>query len=80
MEFQEAQSRLKNLSFRPLNESLLELYGLYKQATVGNCNTSKPMFWDQKGSSKWDAWQKCHGLGQETAMDRYVNIVNGLDR
>jgi diazepam-binding inhibitor (GABA receptor modulating acyl-CoA-binding protein) len=31
----------------------LQLYGLYKQATVGQCNTSKPAFWDRAGIAKW---------------------------
>jgi hypothetical protein len=31
----------------------LKLYGLYKQATVGPCNASKPAFWDRAGVSKW---------------------------
>lgn len=31
----------------------LKLYGLYKQATVGQCNTSKPAFWDRAGVAKW---------------------------
>jgi diazepam-binding inhibitor (GABA receptor modulating acyl-CoA-binding protein) len=33
----------------------LQLYGLYKQATVGQCNTSKPAFWDRAGVAKWQA-------------------------
>jgi acyl-CoA-binding protein len=31
----------------------LQLYGLYKQATVGACDTAKPAFWDRTGCSKW---------------------------
>ena len=41
----------KNLS----NDQLLKLYGLYKQATVGDCNTEKPGMLDLKGKSKEDA-------------------------
>jgi len=35
-----------------------ELYALFKQATVGDCNTSRPGIFDQKGRYKWDAWEK----------------------
>jgi acyl-CoA-binding protein len=31
----------------------LRFYGLYKQATIGNCNISKPYFWDMVGVAKW---------------------------
>lgn len=31
----------------------LQLYGLYKQATVGKCNTGKPALWDPSGRAKW---------------------------
>lgn len=31
----------------------LQLYGLYKQATIGACSTAKPAFWDRPGCSKW---------------------------
>ena len=33
------------------NETKLEFYGLYKQATVGPCNTSKPGLFDLKGKN-----------------------------
>jgi len=38
-EFLEAVERVQNLKSRPTNEELLELYGFYKQATVGDVNT-----------------------------------------
>ena len=41
----------KNLS----NDQLLKLYGLYKQGTVGDCNTDKPEMLDLKGKSQNDA-------------------------
>lgn len=31
----------------------LQLYGLYKQAIVGQCSTPKPVFWDRAAVSKW---------------------------
>jgi len=39
--FQTAATEAKNLSYKPSDEDLLELYALYKQVTVGDCNTRK---------------------------------------
>ena len=33
------------------NDDKLALYGLFKQATVGDINTKKPGLFDQKGAS-----------------------------
>jgi len=41
-EFRVAAEEVKRLNQKPSNEDLLRLYGLYKQATEGDCNTSKP--------------------------------------
>lgn len=35
------------------DEIKLQLYGFYKQATVGNCNTDKPAIWEMVAKSKW---------------------------
>ena len=34
-------------------DTLLHLYGLYKQATNGPCTTFRPSFFDRKARSKW---------------------------
>lgn len=39
--FNKAAEDVKKLKAKPTDEELLELYALYKQATVGDCNTSK---------------------------------------
>ncbi|RCH91235.1 hypothetical protein CU097_013079, partial [Rhizopus azygosporus] len=46
--FNTAAEEVKKLSKSPSNDELLELYGLFKQATVGDNTTSKPTF-DLKG-------------------------------
>jgi len=38
-EFLEAAENVKNLKSKPNDDEMLELYGLYKQATVGDVNT-----------------------------------------
>ena len=56
----------------------LELYGLYKQVTVGDCNTEKPGMLDFKGKAKWEAWNKVKGKDKEVAKREYVECVLGL--
>jgi len=41
MTFEAAADRVKTLKEKPANDTLLKLYGLYKQATVGDNNTSQ---------------------------------------
>ena len=38
------------------DDEMLKLYGLYKQATVGDVNTDRPGMLDFAGKAKWDAW------------------------
>ncbi|MCF8275892.1 MAG: acyl-CoA-binding protein [Flavobacteriales bacterium] len=77
-ELQEAAERLKTLTTRPSNDELLNLYGLYKQATEGDNKTSKPGMFDMKGQFKWKAWTDKSGMSQEVAADEYVTLVNRL--
>ena len=56
----------------------LQLYGLFKQANVGDCNTSRPGLLDPKGKAKWDAWDSNKGKAKDTAMEEYVCKVESL--
>lgn len=75
---EEAAERLKTLTERPANEEFLNLYGLFKQATVGDNKTSKPGMFDMKGQFKWKAWKDKSGISQEAAADAYVALVDEL--
>ncbi len=57
------------------DEGKLKLYGLYKQATIGDCNTDKPGMLDFKGKAKWEAWNKVKGKDREVAKAEYVEYV-----
>ncbi|XP_078480490.1 acyl-CoA-binding protein-like [Lampetra planeri] len=54
------------------------LYGLYKQATVGDVNLDRPGILDFTGRGKWDAWKAKKGLSKEEAMAAYVDVVEKL--
>ena len=75
---EEAVERLKSLTERPSNEEFLNIYGLFKQATLGDNETSKPGMFDMKGQFKWKAWKDKSGLTQEDAADAYVALVDEL--
>lgn len=75
---EEAAERLKTLTERPTNEEFLNLYGLYKQATVGDNKTSKPGMFDMKGQYKWKAWKGKSGMSSEDAAEAYVELVDEL--
>ncbi len=77
--FQQAAADSKNLSSKPSNEVLLQLYSLYKQSTEGD-NTAEPptnMF-DFVGKAKYEAWASLKGKSKEVAMTEYVELVNKL--
>ncbi len=76
--FAEAQERVKKLSRRPSNEQLLQLYGLYKQATAGDATGSRPGMLDPVGRAKWDAWTARKGTSRDEAKRLYVALVDEL--
>uniref|UniRef100_A0A915B086 ACB domain-containing protein n=1 Tax=Parascaris univalens TaxID=6257 RepID=A0A915B086_PARUN len=77
MDFETAAMKVKTLKVSPSNDELLELYGLYKQATVGDNISTKPWL-DLKGRAKWDAWESRKNMTMEEAKKLYVQIVNKL--
>nr|BAN20568.1 diazepam binding inhibitor, putative [Riptortus pedestris] len=76
--FNKAVEDVKNLEKTPKDDELLEIYALYKQATVGDCDTSKPGMFDFKGKAKWEAWNSKKGTSKEQAQEGYVAKVKAL--
>jgi diazepam-binding inhibitor (GABA receptor modulating acyl-CoA-binding protein) len=77
VDFEKACSDIKNVSGLD-NDTMLNLYGLYKQALEGNCNTDKPGFFDPRGQAKWSAWDENKGMDSITAMRRYTRKVKSI--
>uniref|UniRef100_A0A8V0XGR1 Acyl-CoA binding domain containing 7 n=1 Tax=Gallus gallus TaxID=9031 RepID=A0A8V0XGR1_CHICK len=61
-DFDGAAKDVKKLKTRPTDEELKELYGFYKQATVGDINIECPGVLDVKGKAKWEAWNLKRGV------------------
>ena len=77
-DFDAAVANSKKLSERPDNQTLLKIYGLYKQATTGDVTEKKPGFGDMVGRAKWDAWNAVKGTSQDEARQKYVDLIRSL--
>jgi diazepam-binding inhibitor (GABA receptor modulator, acyl-CoA-binding protein) len=77
-DFQNAVNRSKELTKRPSNEELLDLYALFKQASEGDVTGDRPGGFDFKAIAKYDAWASKKGIAREQAMQDYINLVNNL--
>ncbi|WP_118952154.1 acyl-CoA-binding protein [Taibaiella helva] len=78
-EFEAAVAASKNLPEKPDNDTLLQLYGLYKQATAGDAPEKKDFgTFDFVARAKHEAWAAQLGLDKEAAMQRYVDLVSRL--
>jgi len=76
--FKAAADSVNAFSKRPTDEHLKEIYGLYKQATVGDINTQRPGLLDLKGKAKWDSWESRKGMAQDAAKEAYIATVDKL--
>eukprot|EP00112_Aurelia_sp_Birch-Aquarium-sp1_P002935 Seg1328.6 transcript_id=Seg1328.6/GoldUCD/mRNA.D3Y31 product="hypothetical protein" protein_id=Seg1328.6/GoldUCD/D3Y31 len=79
-EFQKAAAEVVNLAVRPTDAELLEVYSLYKQVTVGNCNSERACCVDSTGTRKHDAWTGKAGTSKEDAEEQYIEIVEELKK
>ena len=78
-QFEKAASDSKSLSEKPSNETLLQLYSLYKQATEGDAGSEAPGNpFDFVAKAKYEAWSELKGKSKEDAMKDYVSLVNKL--
>jgi len=77
--FEQAAKDSKSLSDRPSNDTLLQLYSLYKQATEGDVNVEPPSNpFDFVNKAKYEAWAGLKGKTKEAAMQEYTQLVNKL--
>ena len=76
--FEAAQSAAKQLPQRPDNDTLLELYSYFKQATDGDVAGDRPGAFDFVARAKYDAWAARQGMSKDVAMKGYVKLVEHL--
>ena len=76
--FEQARAATADFTERPDNVTLLKLYALYKQGSLGDNDQPRPGFSDIVARAKWDAWQGLKGLAREDAMAQYIALVDQL--
>ncbi|QOI98275.1 MAG: acyl-CoA-binding protein [Flammeovirgaceae bacterium] len=78
-QFNQAVGRSKELTKRPTNEELLQLYALYKQGSEGDVSGERPGGFDFKAIAKYNAWAELKGKTREQAMQEYIILVKKLE-
>ena len=78
-QFEQAAAGSKHLPEKPGNETLLQLYSLYKQGSIGDVNTEPPANpFDIVARAKYEAWASLKGKSTADAMTAYIELVNKL--
>jgi len=77
-EFDQALADSKNLAERPDNMTLLKMYAIYKQGSLGDATGDRPGMTDFIGRAKWDAWNALKGTSQAAAQQQYIDFVKDL--
>jgi len=78
-QFELAVTDSKKLAVRPDNETMLQLYSLFKQATHGDQDTEPPSNpFDFVAKAKFQAWSSLKGKTKEDAMKEYISLVEKL--
>ena len=73
--FNQAANDASKLVGKVDDDTLLVIYGFYKQATIGDNNTEKPSFFNFKASKKWEAWNSVKGLSKVVAQGQYIKHI-----
>ena len=77
--FEQAVKDAENLRERPSNETLLQMYSLYKQSTEGDNQKDPPENpFDFVAKAKYEAWASLKGKTPEEAMAAYIELVDKL--
>ena len=76
--FETATVAAKSLPERPDNDTMLQLYALYKQGSAGDVTGKKPGLFDFVAAAKYEAWERFKGVSQDDAQKQYVDLVKSL--
>lgn len=78
-QFEQAAAESKSLAEKPSNDTLLQLYSLYKQGSIGDVNTEPPSNpFDFVNKAKYEAWLAMKGKSTADAMKEYVELIGKL--
>ncbi|KAF4037585.1 PRELI-like family [Phytophthora infestans] len=76
--FERAAVELKTANVAVSDADKLQLYGLFKQAMMGDCRTAAPSAFRPVERAKWESWHKLNGTSQQDAKRQYVQLVKSL--
>jgi acyl-CoA-binding protein len=77
--FEKATGLMSSSEATFTNDEKLVFYGLFKQATTGDCTESQPLYINQPAYRKHKAWVEYKGKSSDEAMTEYVKKVASLD-
>ena len=78
LQFRRACKGVRTLQARPKDQELLQLYGLYKQVTIGDNTTAQPWAINAKERAKWNSWKSYEGTDKGLAQSEYIALVAKL--
>lgn len=52
---------------------------MYKQATIGDCNTPRPAMFEFVNKAKWDSWNQLKSMSKANAMKNYIGAAVKAD-
>ena len=76
--FEKASIAAKSLPSRPDNDTMLQLYAMYKQGSAGDVSGDKPGMFDFVAVAKYEAWNRLKGVSQDDARNQYIDLVAKL--
>lgn len=77
--FKKAVAETDSMILKPANETLLQLYSLYNQATKGDADISTQLnSYDNASRAKYDAWASLKGKSVKDAQQEYIMLVYKL--
>ena len=78
VDFEQAKETLNTLKNEPSNDIKLQIYALFKQATIGENTGKKPSAFNFVAQAKWNAWHSLGKMSMEEAKKEYAATVNRL--
>lgn len=73
--------QVKKLKKKPSKGELLEIYSLFKQATIGDINIDRPGFTlDYNSLVDWEAWNAKKGMSQSQAQSLYCHKLKEISK
>jgi len=78
MSFEDAALYMRQKVSAGSTEQQLFVYGLYKQATMGDAPAITVGIASMRARTKRSAWEKNRGMARENAQEKYIQIADRL--